>query len=66
MNQYIELLEKPFLKSGEIAKLLDVAPSTVTKMTKKYEMTKYPWGYSTDELIEKIGWLKKYIRRNKN
>lgn len=65
MNEYMMLLEKPFLKNKEIAKLLCVSASTVTKLTKEKSLTKYAWGYSTDELIEKLD-LKKYVKRHKN
>ena len=65
MNEYMNLLEKPFLRNKEIAKLLCVSPSTVTKLTKEKSLTKYAWGYSTDELIEKLD-LKKYVKRHKN
>lgn len=65
MNKYMELLEKPFLKNKEIAVLLDVSASTVTKITKEKSLTKHTCGYSTDEIIEKLD-LKKYIKRHKN
>lgn len=65
MNEYVELLEKPFLKSSELAKLLNNASrSTISKLAKEKNLTKYPWGYSTDEIIEKLN-LKKYVRRHK-
>ena len=64
MNEYMELLDKPYLKSNEIAKLLDTSPATVTNMVKQQGLKKWPWGYSTDELIKKLG-LQPYINRQK-
>lgn len=40
MNEYMELLDKPYLKNNEIAKLLDTSPSTVTNMIKKQGLKK--------------------------
>lgn len=62
MNEYMELLKKPFLKNKEIAQLLGVSPSTVCKFTKDKGLVKYPWGYSTDEIIDKLN-LKKFVKR---
>ena len=64
MNKYMELLDKPYLRNSEIAKLLNASPSTVTNMIKKEGLKKWPWGYSTDELIKKLG-LQSYINRQK-
>ena len=64
MNKYMELLDKPYLRNSEIAELLNASPSTVTNMIKKEVLKKWPWGYSTDELIKKLG-LQSYINRQK-
>lgn len=64
MNEYMELLDKPYLKNNEIAKLLNTSPSTVSNMIKEQGLKKWPWGYSTDELIKKLG-LQPYINRQK-
>lgn len=64
MNEYMELLEKPYLRNNEIAKLLDASPSTVSKAIKEYGLKKWPWGYSTDEIIQKFH-LKAYVQRQK-
>ena len=62
MNEYMELLDRPYLKNKDIAKLLGVSTSTVSKNIKEHGLIKYPWGYSTDEIIQKFN-LKAYIQR---
>lgn len=62
MNEYMELLERPYLKNKDIAKVLGVCPSTVSTNIKKMGLVKYPWGYNTDEIIQKFN-LKAYIQR---
>lgn len=64
MNKYMELLEKPYLRNCEIAKLLDVSAATVSRKAKEFNLEKYPWGYSTDEIIKKFK-LQSYIARMK-
>lgn len=64
MNEYMELLERPYLKNKDIAKVLGVCPSTVSTNIKKMGLVKYPWGYNTDEIIQKFN-LKAYIQRQK-
>lgn len=64
MNRFMELLDQPFLRNKEIAELLRVSPSSVTKLVKEHGLKKWPWGYSTDELIKKLG-LQSYISRQK-
>lgn len=62
MNEYMELLERPYLKNKDIAKVLGVSASTVSSNIKKMGLIKYPWGYNTDEVIQKFN-LKAYIQR---
>lgn len=62
MNEYMDLLNKPYLRNKDIAKLLNVSKSTVSKCVKEYGLKKYPYGYSTDEIIQKFN-LKAYIQR---
>lgn len=62
MNEYMELLERPYLKNKDIAKVLGVSASTVSSNIKKMGLIKYPWGYNTDEVIQKFN-LKVYIQR---
>lgn len=64
MNEFMELLDRPYLKNKDIAKLLGVSASTVSKNIKEYGLMKYPWGYSTDEIIQKFN-LKAYVSRQK-
>lgn len=64
MNEYMDLLNKPYLRQKEIAKLLNTSASTVCNMVKQLELKRWPWGYSTDELIKKLG-LQPYINRQK-
>lgn len=64
MNEFMELLDRPYLKNKDIAKLLGTSRSTVSKMVKEYGLQKWPWGYSTDEIIRKFN-LKAYVNRQK-
>ena len=61
MNEFID---RPYLKNKDIAKLLGTSRSTVSKMVKEYGLQKWPWGYSTDEIIQKFN-LKAYVNRQK-
>lgn len=62
MNEYMELLERPYLKNKDIAKLLNISKSTASKMVKEHNIKKWPCGYSTDEIIQKFN-LKAYVQR---
>ena len=63
MDAY-ELLQKPYLRCDEVAKVLGCSKGTVTKMIKDFNLKRWPWGISTDELIEKLD-LKAYMARMK-
>lgn len=62
MNEYMELLERPYLKNKDIAKLLNASPSTISRMVKEKNIQRWPFGYSTDEIIQKFN-LKAYVQR---
>lgn len=67
LEQKIELLNKPYLKSGEIARLLDRSPSTASEILKKNEGKIFymkGWGYLTDDII-KVFKLDRYVKRVK-
>lgn len=60
----MELLDKPYLKGTELARLLDTSSCTVSRLVKDLDIKRWPWGYSTDEIIKKIN-LQPYINRQK-